>query len=90
MLFTVSDVLNRHRVHVVDVDLVVDLVTGDTKVATQVSSDYEVPSLPPLPRGVKILVDPAIPSKGRITNLALEAQVAETLFETLKTAKLGI
>ena len=59
-----DDVVNRHRVHVVNQDLVVDLMTVDPEVAPFVSCNHMQTNLSPLSRSVELLVDVSVEPKG--------------------------
>ena len=52
--------VRRHRVHVMDVDSVMNLKTFNAKVAAKISSNYLISDLFPLPRSVESLVHPPI------------------------------
>lgn len=79
---------DRHRVHVVDVHGVMDLVTFDSHVASVVSDDDVVAKIPPFPRGVETLVHPTVKPKGRLSDLTSKGEVAETLFESFDPPEL--
>ena len=57
------DVVNRHGVHVVNQNLVVDVVICYTKVTTIVSSNDVVSNLTPLLRSIEPLVDMTVKTK---------------------------
>lgn len=63
-LVTLNDIVNRHGVHVVDENLVVDVVICYAKVTTIVSSNDVVSNLTPLLRSIELLVDVSIEPKG--------------------------
>lgn len=64
------DVIHIDWIHVVNKDPAVDLESFNTKVATVVSNDYLVSQILPLSRLVESLVDVAIETERRGSNLA--------------------
>lgn len=68
VLDTVNDVVNRHRVHVVNHDVGENLVPGHTQVTTVVSGYNCRSDLLPLTGSIKPLVDVSIETKSGGTN----------------------
>lgn len=64
-LVTLNDVVNRHRVHVVNQDLVVDVMICYAKIATIVSGNDVVSNLTPLLRSIEPLIDMSVKPKRR-------------------------
>lgn len=64
VLVPVSQVLNGHRVHVMDDHPPIDLESLDPEVAAQISCDHEATKCHPLPRLVELLVDPTVETEG--------------------------
>ena len=58
------NVINLHRIHVVDVDPVVNLKPLDAEVTTLIPIDDVVSNTTPLARGVELLFDVSIKPKG--------------------------
>ncbi len=70
MLFTIDNVFYSHRIHVVNQDTIVNLVTFYSKITTVISSNNVVSKLFPLSRCVKSLIDVAIKPKSSFPNLS--------------------
>jgi hypothetical protein len=86
----VLDCTHRHRVDVMNVDAIVNLVPLDAQIATFVSNDDLMTNVPPLRRDVKLLVDVTIETKCAPTNLAMKSEVTVSILEGLELAQLRI
>jgi hypothetical protein len=84
VLVVVQDVLNPHRVHVVDDETMIHVVLGRGEIASHVSSNDVVSKVSPLLGCVETLVHPAISTEGLITNDTSQGQVAEPVLEGLQ------
>lgn len=74
--FTALDDVSRNkRVHVVDNNLVVNLVTFYTQIATKVTRDGVPSKTTPGHRGVEILVDPSFEAEGRFADVPAECEI---------------
>lgn len=68
LFFAMDDLIDSHRIHVVDDHPVMNLMVGNTHVATKISSDYLMANLLPLSRSIETLVDVALEAEGRLTD----------------------
>ena len=64
------DLLQRDRVQMMDIQTLMNLVPIDSQVASVISNDYSVPSLPPFSGSVKGLISPPIETESRLSNYA--------------------
>jgi hypothetical protein len=79
---TVLDVVDRHRVHVMDKNATsTDVVTLDAQVTGQIANDDFSPSVLPLGRCVEQLIHPPIEAKRSSTDKSFQCQVIESIFE---------
>ena len=83
--FDINDV---HRIHVMNVDSIVDIKTFDTKVASVITHDHMVTDITPFSGSIKGLVEVAIKPEGYITNLAVEREVFVSFLKRIQTANL--
>lgn len=87
---TVSDVLDAHRIHVVDDGTTRNIVAFDAEITAAIADDDVVTNLLPLSGGVELLVDPTIKPKGRVAHRASQREVAEALMKVFDQPKFGI
>lgn len=85
--FNIGD---SHRVHVMDVDGVMNVVTFDTHVTSVVPDDDVVSNVPPLSRRVEALVHPAVEPKGCFTDLSTKSEVLEAFLKALDPFEFGV
>lgn len=85
-----SNIFGVHRIHVMDDEFGMDLVSFDSEVTTVVSSDHVVPNLSPFGRGVELLVDVAIEPERRVTDPSSKGEVAVTSYERVDLSQFGI
>lgn len=85
-----NDVINRHWIHMMDDDLIEDLIAFDSEVQTKISSDYFVSNVFPFRRSIESLIEVSIETESGSANRAFELKVVETLFESLKTPKFRV
>lgn len=65
------NVRDTHRIHVVNVDLVVDLESFYAQITAHVSGNDVVSNGSPLMRSVKVLIDPSVVAERRFADLPL-------------------
>lgn len=87
---SVFDITNRHRIHVMDVNPVVDIVTLHAKVASIVSNNDVASDIPPFPRRVKTLVEITIEPEGYIADLPSKRKVFKSFFQRIQSTEFGI
>ena len=75
------EVLRPNRVHVMNENLVVDIVTWDPEVACVVSKDDLLPCLAPLGGVVEGLVQVPFETEGLIARILIETQVFVPILE---------
>lgn len=90
VIVAVNDVVGRHRVHVMDDDLVIDLIAFDAEVHTEISGDHIVTSLLPLSRSVESLVQITIEPESGLPDFTAEPEVGIPLFKGVKPSEFGI
>ncbi len=66
------EVLGPNRIHVMNEDLAVDVVTRDPEVACVVSEDYLLPCLTPLGRMIEGLIQMPFETEGLISRILIE------------------
>src|SRR4051812_33525692 len=74
-------VLHGDRIHVMNHQPSMDLVTGNAQVTSVVSENNDVSNVSPFERSVKPLVDPPIRPEGRLTHLTTKIKVGKAIFE---------
>lgn len=84
------DVIRRHRIHMMDDDPIIDLITRNPEVQTLVSSDNMVTKVSPLSRSVKSLIEVSIVAECRLPDLSPKAKVVVSILECRKTPKFRI
>lgn len=87
---TMDDVILRHRIHMVNDWTMMNLIPLDSEVTTVVSINYIVAKMLPLSGRVELLIDPAIETERRVTNLTFQSEVAKTLFEVRDLTQFGV
>lgn len=78
---TVFDFVSCHRIHVMDDDLIVDLMTINAQIQAKISGDNFISNESPLSRCVKALVDVSVEAERGCANTSVETEVFEPLFE---------
>lgn len=81
VLTTVNNLVNTHRIHVVNNGTTVDLVTLDAEITSFVPKEDGVSNMPPLPRAIEPLINPTIEPERRFSDFSSESQVVIPLFE---------
>lgn len=81
------NVIDSHRVHMMDKDLVMDLMPLDTEVTTVISHDNVVSELSPLPRSVESLVQPPVVAKSRDPDSSTKSEVPKSFFKRFYTTQ---
>jgi len=76
-----NKVISSDRVHVMDQQVRMDVVAGNTEIATFVSNDHELSGSLPLSRTVELLVDPAVKPEGGCAYLPRHGKVGKAFFE---------
>lgn len=72
---TVLDVFGGHWVHMMDYDPIIDLITFHSEITSEISSDNLVTNVPPLSRGVELLVYPAVESESGLSDRSSEFEI---------------
>ena len=90
MLSPMDDIDCFHRVHMMDYEPVMDLITLHSEVTAVISNNYLVADVLPLPGGVEFLIDVAIESECGLPDLTVECEVAITLLKLVNTSKFGV
>lgn len=90
VVVAVNNVVCRHRVHVMDDDLVIDLIPFDAEVHTEISGDHIVTSLLPLSRSVESLVQVTIEPESGLPDFTAEPEIGIPLFKGVKPSEFGI
>lgn len=75
-----------HGIHVMDENIGVNFITIDTKVATIVTNDDEIPDVSPFPGSIECLVDVTVKAEALSSDTSFESQVSETSFESVQTS----
>lgn len=78
---TLDEICQSHRIHVMDDDLVVNVVAFDPEIAPVVSSDHEVADLLPLTGSIELLIDPTVGTERRLRDSSTESQVTVPFFD---------
>lgn len=76
-----NNVLFGERIHVVDDQVDVNIVTVHSEIARLISNDHHLTKASPLSRSVEPLIDPSVEPEGLVADLAFQGEVFETLFE---------
>lgn len=84
------DISYSHRIHVMNINSIVNLVSTKTKVATLISRYDVVAKVSPLGRGIKALIQIAIESESRPTDGPMQSEVIESINELAILNKLGV
>lgn len=90
ILSAIHNVILNQRIHVMNGDLVVNIVSSDTKITTQITSDDVSAKETPGTRRVELLIDPAIETECLSADLSTKNEVVESFFEALDLAEFGI
>jgi hypothetical protein len=90
VLITVFDGFGSHRIHVVHDGSVVNFVTEDSQIAAVIASNDLVSDQFPLARAVELLVDPSVEAESSFTNVPIEAEISEPIFEAPQSSHPGI
>lgn len=69
---TVFEILRGNRIHVMHHELSMDLVTGNTEIASLVSEHDQVANMAPFAGAIEPLVEPTIETEGGSTDLTLK------------------
>lgn len=80
---TMHDRFHLHRIHVVNQNIAVNLIAVDTKVATIVANDDEIPDISPFPGSIERLVDVTVKAEALPPDRPLESQISEAIFESV-------
>lgn len=89
-LIAFKNLVRLHRVHVMNVNSIMNLVSFDTKITTQVSSYDVLANVLPLGGSVKHLIDVTIETESRFTYTTAKSQVLESILEGFVLDELGI
>lgn len=87
-LVAARNVLDDHRVHVVDVEATMNVESFDAQITTLISDDDVAANVSPLGRGVELLVHPSVEPEGGLTDLAVKCEVLEAVLEGGDAAEL--
>lgn len=90
MTETPLKIFRADRVHVMNQDSIVNIVTFDTQITTIVSRDDYVADVTPLPRRVELLIHPPFEPEGRISHSSAERQVLEALLDGFTPSELSV
>ncbi|QPL14657.1 hypothetical protein SEA_SCHWARTZ33_12 [Gordonia phage Schwartz33] len=71
-IITFNDVIDTHRVHMMNQNLVEDFMILNTKITTKISSYYVLSNTTPLSRSIKSLIDVTIKSESRSAKSPME------------------
>jgi len=74
------------RIHVMNYQTSMDIITFDTQITPFVSNDYFLTKLPPLPGRIKLLIDPSVEPKCFATNYTFQRKVIEPVFEHFQSS----
>lgn len=80
----VSNIIDSHRVHVMDVEARMDLVTLDAKITALITVDNPVSGPFPLPRGVEHLVEMTLKAESSVTNNTSQSEIPVAPEEVIK------
>jgi hypothetical protein len=78
------------RIHVMNDQSRVDLMTLETEITTIISNYCLLTQGTPLSRCIKFLINPSIESEGLATHLSSESQIIESIFERFKLDEFGV
>jgi hypothetical protein len=78
---TIVHVFDGDGIHVVDDDLVEDMVIIHSQVHTLIPSDYFVSKISPFTGAVEVLVGPTFESEGSDADFASKLEVVKAFFE---------
>jgi hypothetical protein len=90
MLSSVDDVLFDKRIHVMNDELCVNIVTIHTEIACLISKNCFLAKLSPFARRVEPLIDPSVETERLTTDLAFQREVLESFLEGFEPNELGI
>jgi hypothetical protein len=79
--FTLHKIIGSDRIHVMDHQLSMNVVTWDSEITGSVSKDNQVANMPPLAGTIELLIDPSIETEGGSTNLSPQRKIVEPIFE---------
>ena len=75
------DIIDRHWIHVMNDWAVMDLVSGNSKIATVISSDNMIANALPLSRPVKCLVKVSVKAECVGANGSVKTKILVSLFK---------
>lgn len=81
------DVPDCHRIHVVNQNLVEDVVVHNTEIAPEIPCYNVLSDLSPFSGSVKLLVDVSIESESLGTNVSGQSQVSKALQKGIESSK---
>lgn len=81
MIGSMNDVRLPKRIHVMNDQTNMNLVTDHSKIARIVSDNDVSTKLTPLSRLIELLIDPSVEAEGLMTDFALQSKVFESLVE---------
>lgn len=81
LLVTMNNLVNTHRIHVVNNEITVDLIAIYSEITALVSKDDGMTNTLPIPRAIEPLINPTIEPERRPPNRSVEGQVSIPLFE---------
>jgi hypothetical protein len=82
---SIDNFLDSHRVHVMDIDPVVDLVIVDAQITTIVSDNNVIAYLAPLSGPIKLLVEVSVEAECHFADLAAQGEIFETIFVRIQS-----
>lgn len=85
-----ANIIRNHRIHVMDENLVMNLVAFNTEITRHVSNNDTMTKLSPFLRPIELLVHVPVKPKRAPTHLTVKTEVFESLFERLQPSKLGV
>lgn len=75
------DVADSHRIHVMNIETLVDLIPLNPEIATVVSSNHLVPNTSPFTGSVELLIHVTIETESDLSDLSSQSKICVTIFE---------
>lgn len=90
IVITMSDVIRRHRVHMMDDDPIIDLITFDSQIQTLITGNHLVTNMLPLSGSVESLIHVTLEAKSRSSNLSSELEIVISFLERVDPSQFRI